>query len=225
MNIPEKIILNNPLNWILSWNEWITIIIFESIFAVFDDKPPFLSILDTFWPIFGHFSYSTSINHSLTIELNNILNWITRVYFELNNILNWILGKAILNRILNESFFGKIQILNWIRLGIVHHYIVDMMRKVWSPLLYSSIFWIGFTLCHVHASARHLLKLLRNLHVYWHPEYWEIENWIQIEIQSCSNWEYIKLQQGRVWNWGRQSEPSRREEAKGWPCRLFPNHL
>jgi len=97
--------------------------IFESIFAVFDDKPPFLSILDTFWPIFGHFSYSTSINHSLTIELNNILNWITRVYFELNNILNWILGKAILNRILNESFFGKIQILNCIRLGIVHHYL------------------------------------------------------------------------------------------------------
>ena len=82
--------------------------IFESIFAVFDEKSPFLSILDTFWPIFGHFSYSTSINHSLTIELNNILNW--------------ILGKAILNRILNESFFGKIQILNWIRLGIVNHY-------------------------------------------------------------------------------------------------------
>ena len=102
--------------------KWMNNSIFESIFAVFDDKPPFLSILDTFWPIFGHFSYSTSINHSLTIELNNILNWITRVYFELNNILNWILGKAILNRILNESFFGKIQILNWIRLGIVNHY-------------------------------------------------------------------------------------------------------
>ena len=34
---------------------------------------------------------------------------------------------------------------------------------------------------------KNLLKLLRNLHVYWHPEYWEIENWIQIEIQSCSN--------------------------------------
>ena len=84
----------------------------------------YLSIFDTFWPIFGHFSYSTSINHSLTIELNNILNWITRVYFELNNILNWILGKAILNRKLNESFFGKIQILNWIRFGIVNHYCV-----------------------------------------------------------------------------------------------------
>ena len=104
--------------------KWMNNSIFESIFAVFDYKPPFLSILDTYWPIFGHFSYSTSINHSLTIDLNNILNWITRVYFELNNILNWILGKAILNRILNDSFFGKIQILKWIRLGIVNHYLL-----------------------------------------------------------------------------------------------------
>ena len=96
--------------------------IFESIFAVFDDKPPFLSILDTFWPIFGHFSYLTSINDPLTIELNYLLNWIGRIFFELNNILNWILGKAILNQILNESFFGKIQKMNWIRLGIGHHY-------------------------------------------------------------------------------------------------------
>ena len=58
-----------------------------------------------FWwkaPLFlgGHFSYSTSIN--------DLLNWISRILFELNNILNWILGKAILNRILNELFFGKI---------------------------------------------------------------------------------------------------------------------
>ena len=115
----RKLYWKIELNFIV---KWMNNSIFESIFAVFDDKPPFLSILDTFWPIFGHFSYSTSINHSLTIELNNILNWITRVYFELNNILNWILGKAILNGILTESFFGKIQILNWIRLGIVNHY-------------------------------------------------------------------------------------------------------
>ena len=47
---------------------------FESIFAIFDEKPPFLSILDTFWAIFGHFSYLTSINDSLTIELNYLLN-------------------------------------------------------------------------------------------------------------------------------------------------------
>ena len=126
LNIPEKYDIEQSfeLNFIV---KWMNNSIFESIFAVFDDKPPFLSILDTFWPIFGHFSYSTSINHSLTIELNNILNWITRVYFELNNILNWILGKAILNRILNESFFGKIQILNWIRLGIVHHYLMMLL--------------------------------------------------------------------------------------------------
>ena len=127
MNIPEKIILNNPLNWILSWNEWITQF-FNRYLPFLMISPLFLSILDTFWPIFGHFSYSTSINHSLTIELNNILNWITRVYFELNNILNWILGKAILNQILNESFFGKIQILNWIRLGIVNHYVHDCYK-------------------------------------------------------------------------------------------------
>ena len=47
---------------------------FESIFAIFDEKPPFLSILDTFWAILGHFSHSTSINDPLTIELNYILN-------------------------------------------------------------------------------------------------------------------------------------------------------
>ena len=49
----------------------------------------------------------------------------SRILFELNNILNWILGKSILNRILNESFLGKIQTLNWIRLGIGHHYCGD----------------------------------------------------------------------------------------------------
>ena len=39
--------------------------------------------------------------------------------------MNWILGKAILNWILYESFFGKIQILNWIRLDIVNHYVMS----------------------------------------------------------------------------------------------------
>ena len=133
LNIPEKIILNNPLNWILSWSDWIWI-----EFAIFDENPPFWSTLDTFWAIFGHFPYSTSINDSLTIELNYLLNWISRIFFELNNILNWILGKAILNRILNESFFGKIQILNWIRLGIVHHYadedcVGNSLLQIWKP--------------------------------------------------------------------------------------------
>ena len=44
---------------------------FESIFAIFDEKSPFfISNLDTFWAIFGHFSYLTSVNDSLTFELN-----------------------------------------------------------------------------------------------------------------------------------------------------------
>ena len=110
-------ILNNPLNWILPWNEWMNHIL--NRYLPFLMKSPLFCL---FWTLFGHFAYSTSINDSLTIELNYLLNWISRIFFELNNILNWILGKAILNRILNESFFGKIQKLNWIRLGIGHHY-------------------------------------------------------------------------------------------------------
>ena len=74
-------------------------------------KVPFLSILT----LFGHFSYSISINDSLTIELNYLSVESAEFFFELNNILNWILDKAMLTRILNESFFGKIQTLNWIR--------------------------------------------------------------------------------------------------------------
>ena len=47
---------------------------FESVFAISDEKSTFLSILDIFWAIFGHFSSSKSINYSLTIELNYLLN-------------------------------------------------------------------------------------------------------------------------------------------------------
>ena len=69
-------------------------------------------------------------------ELNIFLNWICLKIFELNNFLNWIFVKNIeLDNFLNwifvkyywieywiESFFGKIQILNWINLGIAHPY-------------------------------------------------------------------------------------------------------
>ena len=75
-------------------NEWI---IFLIDICHFWWKVPFLSIFDTFW----HFSYSTSINDSLTVELSYLLNWISKIIFELSNFLNLILGKAILNRILN----------------------------------------------------------------------------------------------------------------------------
>ena len=76
-----------------------------------------------FWTIFRHISYLTSINDCLSIELNHLLNWISRIFYDWNNILNWFLGEAILNRILNESLFGKIQTLNWIRFCIAHPYI------------------------------------------------------------------------------------------------------
>ena len=81
-------------------------ILYRYLPFLMESPPFFLSILDTFWAILGHFSFSTSINDSLTIELNQ------QIFFELNNILNLILGKVILNCILNESYFGKIQILN-----------------------------------------------------------------------------------------------------------------
>ena len=61
---------------------------FESIFVIFAKKHPFLSILDTFWANFGHFSYTTGINDALTIELNYLLNWISRIF--LNWIIFWI---------------------------------------------------------------------------------------------------------------------------------------
>ena len=101
---------------------------FESIFAIFDEKSPFLSTLVTFWTIFGHFSYSTSIKESLTIELNCLLNWISRIF------LNWIIFKQYWIEYW-MNFFGKIQKLNWIRLGIGHHYawISKWWYVWWSP--------------------------------------------------------------------------------------------
>ena len=84
LNIPEKMI-SFELNFIVKWmNESY----FGSIFAIFDEKFPFLSILNTFWAIFGHYFCSTSINDFLTIELNYLLNWISRIFFKVNDILN-----------------------------------------------------------------------------------------------------------------------------------------
>ena len=83
----------------------------ESIFWIFKWKAPFLVY-------FGHFSDSTSINDSLTIELNYLLNWITTIIFELNNCLNWILGNQYWIKYWIESNFDEIQTLNWIVLGI-----------------------------------------------------------------------------------------------------------
>ena len=71
----------------------------------------FLCFFDTFWAVYGHFSDSTSINDSLTTELNFLLDWITRVFW-LNNSLNWIL-----NRILNWVIFQQNSNIKLDRIG------------------------------------------------------------------------------------------------------------
>ena len=131
----EKKLLNNFLNWIflkkwywiIPWiefyremNEWI---IFWIDICHFWWKVPFFvyfgPFLDNFWALFLFDQYQRVPDYwiELSFELNQ------QNFFELNNILNWILGKALLNRILNESFFGTFPnrpvlmipwLLNWI---------------------------------------------------------------------------------------------------------------
>ena len=85
------------MNWILSWNDWMNHI-FNRYF-IFDEKSPFSSIFDTFWGLFlfHHYQWFPVYWIELSFELNE------QNFFEFNNILNWILGKAILNRTLNEN--------------------------------------------------------------------------------------------------------------------------
>ena len=97
--------------WIFFWvelhcemNEWI--VYWIEIFNFWRKKIPFLVNFGHYLGTFGHFSDSTSINESLTIELNRLLNWITKVYFELNNSLNWILGKQYWIKNWIESFLN-----------------------------------------------------------------------------------------------------------------------
>ena len=65
-------------------NEWC----FESIFAFFDDKPLFLSILGTFWPILGTFPIRPV--SMIPWLLNWIIFWIESADFFWNWIIFWI---------------------------------------------------------------------------------------------------------------------------------------
>ena len=87
MNIPEKIILNNPLNWILSWNEWITQ--FLNRYLPFLMKSPLFCL---FWTLFGQFLGTFPIRPVLIIPwlLNWIIFWIESPEFILNWIIFWI---------------------------------------------------------------------------------------------------------------------------------------
>ena len=95
-----KMILNNPLNWILSWNEWMNHILTRYL--------PFLmksTLFCLFWTLCGQILGTFPIRPVSMIPwpLNWIIFWIesAEFFFELNNILNWILAKVTLNRILN----------------------------------------------------------------------------------------------------------------------------
>ena len=95
LNIPEKMILNNPLNWILLQNEWMNHILNQ--YLPFLMKSPLFCL---FLTLFGTFPIRPV--SMIPWLLNWIIFWIESAdFFELNDILNWILGKAILNPILN----------------------------------------------------------------------------------------------------------------------------
>ena len=95
--------LNNLYNWILLRNNWMKRILNQYFL--------FLSNKTFFSSLFAHFLGTFQIQPISMIPLNCLLNWINRVYFELTKSLNWILGEQYWI----ESFFGKIQTLNWIR--------------------------------------------------------------------------------------------------------------
>ena len=88
LNIPQKLILNNPLNWILSWNEWMNHIL--NRYLPFLMKSPLFCLI---WTLFGQFFGTFPIWPVSMIPwlLNWIIFWIespefiwTEKYFELN---------------------------------------------------------------------------------------------------------------------------------------------
>ena len=94
-------ILNNILNQILSWYKLMNRIL--NPYYQFLIKSPLYFL---FWASFGHFlgtfwfiQYQCiECNDFLTIELNYLLMWYTRVYFELNNSFNWTRPKLAFGR-------------------------------------------------------------------------------------------------------------------------------
>ena len=88
------------------------------------------------------FSDSTSINESLTVELNHILNWITTTNFELNN--SWIefWETNIVSNIELNQFLPKFKL--WIVLGIQQGYANTTSKTVaeWVPLKRESQTWL-----------------------------------------------------------------------------------
>ena len=68
--------------------KWMNESYFHSIIAIFDENSSFLSILDTFWAIFGSFPIRPI--SMIPWLLNWIIFWIESAEFLLNWILFWI---------------------------------------------------------------------------------------------------------------------------------------
>ena len=83
----KKMKLNNPLNWILPWNEWMNHIL--NRYLPFLMKSPLFCL---FWTLFGQFSGTFPIRPVSKSPwlLNWIIFWIESAEFFLNWIIFWI---------------------------------------------------------------------------------------------------------------------------------------
>ena len=118
LNIPEKLKFNNPLNWILSWYEWVNHILNRHL-SFLMKSPSFKSILDTFVQFLGTLPIQPV--SMIPWLLNWIIFWIESAEF----FLNWIIfciefwAKQYWIKYWMNHFLAKFK--HWIRLGVGHH--------------------------------------------------------------------------------------------------------
>ena len=135
LNIPEKMMLNNPLNWILSWNEWMNHIL--NRYLPFLMKSPLFCL---FWTLFGQFLGNYPIRPELMIPwlLNWIIFWIESADFFLNWIIFWI-----------ESWVKQYWIENW-----MNHFLAKFkywIESDWVSL--TTIWWLLVEFCQTWYSS------------------------------------------------------------------------
>ena len=86
--LPNQTKLKFDLKFESRWNSFLQFNWMDSIYEKYfvtcgfgNQFPGQALFFCLFWTLFGHFSYSNSINDALTIELNYLLNWISRIFF------------------------------------------------------------------------------------------------------------------------------------------------
>ena len=128
--------MNNVLHWEIFWIEFCRemnkCIIFWIVICHFWRKAP---LFVYFWHFTG--TFPIWLVSMMPWLLNWIIFWIESAEFILNWIIFWIgfWVKQYWMEYWMNHFFGKIQKLNWIRLGIGHHYawISKWWYVWWSP--------------------------------------------------------------------------------------------